>query len=213
MTHYIYYYKNVIVFPSVFDVDFKTCLIKYLISLEQDYWYILLFYTYTTEVIPLKRRGGCLISRGCFYCSVYYDSSLSFDDIYTHIKESFVEKRNFLENDENYFLTSEDSCYGYRWIDINQISFVKIWGMGYIENKSIISGSDGKDNMNDDVEVDMFTINSNDYNFYNKSKGVFSKGINYINYNKALLCSVNGIRLKKCKILGGSVMKLGKQPA
>ena len=87
----------------------------YLNSLDKDYFYVLLFYTYDSEVTPLRRRGDCLVSSGVFYCCEVYNSSLSVDGIYENIKRSFFEKVNSLENEcEDPFLTSEDSCYGYR---------------------------------------------------------------------------------------------------
>lgn len=202
--HYVTDYENIVVFPSVSDVTFKDSLKNYLNSLDKDSFYVILFYTYNNQITPLKRRGDCLVSSGVFYYCAVYKNSMSIDGIYEDIKKSFFEKVNSLENEYEY-LFSEDSCYVQRWIDNNEVSFAKIFDLGDITDKSVfISGSDPVEEEDDSCSepgISSFTINSNDVKFYNnsfKSKGLFSqeKRIS-INYNKALLLSTNGIKLKR----------------
>jgi len=139
------------------------------------------------------------------------------------MKKSFFEKVNSLKNEDEY-LFSEDSCYGSRWIDNNEISFAKNFDLGDITGKSVsISGSDSVEKDEEDDEEDdycyepgtsSFTVNSNDIELYNNSfnsKGLFSqqKRIS-INYNKGLWCSINGIKVKQRNFSFSSLLSTTK---
>jgi hypothetical protein len=183
----------------------------------------------------MKRRPDSYVSNGIFYCCITYSSYVSVNDLYNEIKKSFFEKVNSLENESaeprDYFF-GEDSDYQSKWIDNNEISFAKVFDLGDITGKSVsISGSEPEDMINDDDGDDdggddddddfcreegvfCFTINSNDRKLYNNSfnsKGLFrgklqQKRIN-LNYEKALLLSIDGVYRKQISSLAGRDMR------
>jgi len=206
MNKLIVNYENVTQLPCVLDKNFKIKLEELLNSLDKNSDFILLIYSYSSTVSPLKRRGDTLISQGVYLCPIVYRSSYGLNnEIFSFIKNMFLNKINY------YNSLSEDIYNESEFIFNSEISFVKVFDITDHNDSIEICGNDpikneeSEDKESDDEKFEFMdysdqynigNLDKNEMEFYNNSfysKNLF-KDRSFINYNKVLLCSANGLK-------------------